>query len=53
MVVPCCRGIVLAAVEAARRAGVDLLITEVVIGVEGELVAEQQIYPRPAQEPAA
>ena len=40
MQVPCCMGIVAAVVEARRQAGIDVAIREVVIGVQGELVAD-------------
>lgn len=41
MQVPCCMGIVAAVVEARREAGVDVPVREVVIGVQGELLADR------------
>ena len=41
MVVPCCAGIVLAVREAVRRAGCAVKLTEVTVGLEGEIVSEQ------------
>ncbi len=41
MQVPCCLGIVQAAVEARNRASVDVPITEVVISTEGEVLQER------------
>ncbi len=43
MEVPCCVGLVTALLEAQRRAGVDVRITEVVIGTRGDLIAEREL----------
>jgi Pyruvate/2-oxoacid:ferredoxin oxidoreductase delta subunit len=43
MEVPCCRGFVYAAQEAASRAGVNIPITETVVGRTGEIISEQRI----------
>ena len=43
MEVPCCAGIVYSAVEARRRAGVDVPITEVMVGTRGEILAERPV----------
>jgi hypothetical protein len=40
MQVPCCMGIVAAVVEARRLAGIDVPVREIVIGVQGELMAD-------------
>jgi hypothetical protein len=39
MVVPCCRGITMAVLEAHRLAGSHVPVTEVVLDPEGEIVA--------------
>jgi hypothetical protein len=41
MQVPCCLGIAMAVQEARRRSGIDVPIREVVIGVQGELLADR------------
>lgn len=43
MEVPCCMGIVHAVQEARRRAGVDVPITELLIGTGGQILAERQL----------
>jgi ferredoxin len=43
MEVPCCTGIVYAVQEAQRRAGVGVQITELVIGTQGEVVAQRPL----------
>lgn len=43
MEVPCCAGIVYSAVEARRRAGVEIPITEVIVGTRGEILAERPL----------
>lgn len=42
MEVPCCLGIVQAVLEGRRRAGSDVKVTEVIVGVRGDLLAEQE-----------
>jgi hypothetical protein len=43
MEVPCCMGIVHAVQEARRRAGVDVPITELLVGTGGQILAERQL----------
>ena len=48
MEVPCCGGLVRAVLEARRRSGRDVPVTEVVVGVRGDLVAERELGPLPS-----
>jgi hypothetical protein len=43
MEVPCCTGIVHAAVKAVQAAGVDMPLRHVIIGRRGEVLAEEEI----------
>ena len=43
MEVPCCTGILQAVLEARRLAGSDLPVNDVVIGIQGQLVSQQEI----------
>jgi NAD-dependent dihydropyrimidine dehydrogenase PreA subunit len=43
MEVPCCTGIVMAVLEARRRAGVNVKISEVVIGTRGDELVEREL----------
>ncbi len=43
MEVPCCMGILSATLEARRRSGVDVPISEIVIGTQGSVLAQRQI----------
>jgi NAD-dependent dihydropyrimidine dehydrogenase PreA subunit len=43
MEVPCCTGIAYAVTEARRRAGVDVPVTEVIIGTRGEILASREL----------
>ena len=43
MEVPCCAGIVMAVLEARRRAGVNVKVTEVVIGTGGDMLGEREL----------
>ncbi|MFH1748156.1 MAG: 4Fe-4S binding protein [Planctomycetota bacterium] len=43
MEVPCCTGITHAVLEARRRAGVDVQITELIIGTRGQLLAKRKL----------
>lgn len=43
MEVPCCTGILMTVLEARRRAGVDLPIIDVVVGIRGEILRERVI----------
>jgi NAD-dependent dihydropyrimidine dehydrogenase PreA subunit len=45
MVVPCCSGLTSAVVEARDRSGVGLPVTELVVGLEGEVVATTALRP--------
>ncbi len=43
MEVPCCTGLLRAAIEARRRAGVDVPLSEVVIGTSGNVVGRNEL----------
>jgi hypothetical protein len=43
MEVPCCAGMVMAVLEARRRAGVDVKVTEVVLGTHGDVLGEREL----------
>ncbi len=43
MEVPCCAGIVYAVQEARRRAGVNVQVTEAIIGTRGQILAERPL----------
>ncbi len=42
MEVPCCTGILQAVLEARRRAGVEVAVREVVVGVQGQILLENE-----------
>jgi NAD-dependent dihydropyrimidine dehydrogenase PreA subunit len=44
MEVPCCMGIAMAAVEAARRAAVDTPVREVVVSTQGKVISDRVVY---------
>ena len=48
MEVPCCTGLVHAAIEALRRSGVNIPMKHIVISRSGEILAEEAI-PLPEQ----
>lgn len=48
MEVPCCRGLVATVMEARRRAGRDIAVTELVVGTQGEIIARQELSPASA-----
>jgi NAD-dependent dihydropyrimidine dehydrogenase PreA subunit len=43
MEVPCCGGLVMAVLEARRRSGRDLPVTEVIVGTRGDLLARRDL----------
>jgi hypothetical protein len=43
MEVPCCGGLVMAVLEARRRSGRDVPVTEVVVGTRGDLLARRDL----------
>jgi NAD-dependent dihydropyrimidine dehydrogenase PreA subunit len=43
MEVPCCGGLVMAVLEARRRSGRDVPVTEVVVGTHGDLLARRDL----------
>lgn len=48
MEVPCCLGILHAVLEARRQAEVDVPVTEVVVGIRGEVLASRELPPEAA-----
>ncbi len=48
MEVPCCMGLTAAVIEARRQAGVDVPVTEVVIGAQGEVRGQRELTPATA-----
>jgi hypothetical protein len=43
MTVPCCSGLLMMALEARRASGKSVPLTDMVIGVQGEVVARREV----------
>ncbi len=43
MEVPCCTGIVMMVLEARRRSGVDVRVLDLVVGIRGQVLREEEI----------